>query len=163
MFGLLKKRKKRDQPSEIPQDGFSGRVQKGIDRLQQKWALFMARLVSKFSLRQQKTALIVFILLGASYCTYVLLSGLSGKSRPGVSIDPISIPRHIEKTGEENLYPGIYVTDEDYAQVQQFHAYMDSLKSSASGKKVYDSIVSVRKGLMDSIRTLEDLYKAQSK
>lgn len=71
----------------------------------------------------------------------------------------MDVPKHFNKTGDEELAPEAYVDEETWLQIKQFRNYMDSLKQKARNE--YDSILQARPGLMDSVQMLEQIYLSQ--
>jgi hypothetical protein len=55
------------------------------------------------------------------------------------------------------------VPSSQYNKIIAFLKYMDSLAGSVSGRKIYDSIIHIRPGLLDSAKLLEKLYHNQNK
>jgi hypothetical protein len=134
-------------------------IQNGFARLMDRW-------VNGLTQRGKKIFLIIFILAFGSYSFYILLSTFVGSNKESAkSVKPtgISIPKYLNKSGDENTSATVVVTDEDLIKIRSFNQYMDSLKLSTTGKRVYDSIRLTRPGLMDSIRVLEQIYFFQQK
>lgn len=70
---------------------------------------------------------------------------------------------HLLKVGDELNKPLAIITKEEYKKIEHFKNYMDSLAGSASGKKVYNCILTGRPGLIDSIILLENIYQSKIK
>jgi hypothetical protein len=52
----------------------------------------------------------------------------------------------------------VTIAERDLERIERFKTYMDSLKKTEYGKSLYDSIMNNRKGLLDSISQLNQLY-----
>jgi hypothetical protein len=142
------------------------RVASYLSGIQNGFARFMGRWVNGLTQRGKKIFLIIFVLVFGSYSFYIFLSTFIWSNRISVkSVKPaeISIPKYLNKAGDENTTASIIVTDDDIEKIRSFNRYMDSLKLSVMGKRVYDSIRITRPGLMDSIRVLEQIYFFQEK
>ena len=109
-----------------------------------------------------KTALILFCLIGGGYSLYLIVSALTThpKANDALKIEQATVPKHFDKTGAEIAEPESNVDERTYGQIRFFKAYTDSLKTANS--PLYDSIVSARPYLMDSIQALEQLYYSQN-
>lgn len=64
---------------------------------------------------------------------------------------------------DEKIRATSIVAKEEYEKIQRFRQYMDSLERSPSGKKLYNSILINRPGLLDSIILIENIYQSQIK
>ena len=140
-------------------DKAAGKIAGAGVRLQEKFAAVMGRMFSK----NIRTFFVVFCLSAGGYSIYLIIDVVfsDGVKQPVIQIDQATIPRHIDKTGDELIVTEQYVDDETYRQLQGFKLFMDSLK--VGGSKLYDSIVTARPGLMDSTRMLIELYHQQQK
>ena len=78
-----------------------------------------------------------------------------------VHISHLKTPFLVNGRLREKLNSSIIITDEEYKEMQQFRKYMDSLQQCS--KQNYDSILSGRPGLMDSVTLLEQIYNQQKK
>jgi len=62
---------------------------------------------------------------------------------------------------KEKEETAILLTTEAYKRLQLFKKYMDSLRIDKDGKRIYDSILLARPGMMDSVAVLEKMYLKQ--
>ena len=122
--------------------------------LQSKWAGFMDRKVNRLSVRSKKFGLMIFVGLSVLICVSILIETFY---RPAsFSVHSIAVRKHSTSTGE--IPVSSLIPSHQYTRIIVFHHYMDSLSVSVSGRKIYDSIVRCRPGLLDSAITLEKLY-----
>jgi len=126
--------------------------------LQNKWTLFMDRKVNKLSVRSKKFGLMVFVGLSVLICISILIETFNG-SHHNSSLQIGHMRKQILQHDE--IVPSTPLSQ--YNRVVAFHKYMDSLSSSNTGRKLFDSINLVRPGLLDSVRILERLYHNQNK
>lgn len=127
--------------------------------LQKAWAQWMSNKTKRISKRSVTIALVIFVSLTSSYCIYLGAHAITGKSKGNAfTLTPIKRPRHLSESGtiESPIPP---VSKQDYRRIQKFRWYMDSLARSPSGRKIYDSIIATRPGLMDSVRYIEKEYQ----
>jgi hypothetical protein len=154
------------QSKAVLKNKIANRLANYLSVIQNGFAGFMDRWVNGLTQKGKKIFLIIFILAFGSYSLYTLLSifiGSNTKSIKSVNPTEISIPKYLNKAGDENTSAAVVVTDEDLKKIRSFNQYMDSLKLSTTGKRIYDSILLTRPGLMDSIRVLEQIYLFQQK
>jgi len=95
-----------------------------------------------------KAALIGFCVLSAALSGYYLIEAILFKPKAKIRIDRIHSPRPIEEP--EDIYSN-KIPEEIYEQIQAYRRYMDSTGES------------IRPGLADSMRTLEEMYLQQQK
>ncbi|TRW24224.1 hypothetical protein FMM05_10335 [Flavobacterium zepuense] len=129
------------------------------NKLQSGWAGWMSQHTSTLSKRDWMLSLACFILLTGGYSTYLMVSGFTGTS--AVISNNVSNIRKPAYTGqaEESQKTGAPLSDSEYARILRFRKYIDSLAADPSGKKVYDSIIQKRPGLMDSLNRVENYYQ----
>lgn len=130
-------------------------------KLQQLIAERMNRIFMKTDFKRLKIILILFCICAGGYSIYLVANSILSpeKRQKGFEIQEMDVPRHFDKTGDENLIPEAYVDEETYQHVKQFMNYMDSLKQKRRNE--YDSILQARPGLMDSVQMLEQIYLSQ--
>lgn len=127
--------------------------------LQKAWAKWMSNKTKRISKRALTIALVIFVSLTSSYCIYLGLHAITGKSKGNAfTVTSIKRPRHLTESGamESPLPP---VSKQEYRRIQNFRLYMDSLARSPTGRNIYDSIIATRPGLMDSVRYIEKKYQ----
>jgi len=156
--------KQTDSGASLPKRVSTG-INQYVSGKEQKVATFLNRKAEGLSTKGKKWFLAIFCLVFGGISFYLVIHTAISKSSRSAAIEPsaISVPQHMNKTGEENLYPGVLVTEEDMKQVRVFKLHMDSLRLSTSGRAMYDSILKARPGLMDTVSMLEQLYLLQQK
>ncbi len=132
-------------------------------RLQQRWAAFMQRHTERLSAKWKVIMLLFFCLCAGGLSLLFIARSFMSNHAVSFRVTQVKTPRHIGKSGEENTGAILLVTKHEYERIQLFRKYMDSLAKSASGKKIYDSILFERPGLMDSIILIENIYQSQTK
>lgn len=163
MFLLFnnKARKEKQRPNAFTDRVAAGIVTKCI-RVQSKWADYMQRRSERLSQNAKKWWLGLFCLFSVGCSIFLMIKSFTGTSKKNLSVAPIHVPIHSIQTGEENTRSFHLITTEEFERIARFHHYVDSLERSASGAKTRDSLLSLRPGLMDSIRILEKLYQLQT-
>jgi len=134
-------------------------------KTQSKFADIMNSQTKNIPSKKMKVFLIAFCLFGGGFSLYLTLEAIlkSDYEQPALKVDPVSVPRHYDRIGDEELRSDQYIDNETYQQIQAFEQYMDSLQRTAAGIRTRDSILQARPGLMDSIRMLKEIYNYQQK
>lgn len=132
-----------------------------ITGFQKRWASFMQQWMERLSLRGKKVTVIAFCIVWSGYCFLILYRSFYNKKKTLFSITSIQQPAHITETGDLRIANDVIISATDYLQITQFRKYIDSLWPFPAGKRLADSILLNRPGLMDSIRQLEAIYKSQ--
>ena len=140
------------------------KVAKGIAefilKMNSGFARYMKKLTAKLSSSTMKVFLIVFLAFGTTLSFYfVIASFITDEHLKTFRIDRISIPRNVEKDGDESAQQPTAITMKEYDEMKGFTHYMDSLK----GSRKSDSILLNRPGLMDSVKMLQQIYEQQNK
>lgn len=131
-------------------------------RIQKSFADNMNKAFGTMNNRRLKITLILFCLVAGGYSLYLIVDAVTRhpKANVALKIEQANIPKHFDKTGEEIIEPESYVDEHTYRQIKVFKAYMDSLNITKS--PLFDSIVSARPFLMDTIQALEKMYYSQT-
>ena len=130
-------------------------------KIQEQCAVFLQRRSERLSYRVKKTFILIFFILSAGYSIYLIIESLMSAKKPLV-IHPIKLSENSAKAGDENIKGDVMVSKKEYEKIHRFKIYMDSLTQNPLGRPLYDSILSGRPGLMDSILIIEELYKANN-
>ncbi len=117
----------------------------------------MAARTAGFTKKGWITALACLVLFMGSYSGYLIVSAFTGKPKVTLKVDAIHKPAHTGEMGEPEIQAGI--SRAEYLRIEKFHRYMDSLARSPTGKGTYDSIISKRPGLIDSVKQVEKYYQ----
>ena len=157
MFKLFRFRKK--TPAENPlQDKAAGWLVAKVLWLQTKWVQYLDGRVNKLSIRSKKFGLMVFVGLSLLVCTSILVETFTGHRNP-TTLNIGKMRKPVIQRDEARPF----ISSSQFKRVSEFHRHMDSLVSSIPGKKIYDSIMQCRPGLLDSAKQLEELYQHQNK
>ena len=123
----------------------SGRIHK----MKQTLADYLNERVNKLSASHRKITLIIFgLLMGAICLAQVIQSLKAERSNNTISIDKITMPRDIH---EELGGMRHQIETENLNRVLRLKQLLDSLSSSEEGSNVFDSLIHMRPGLMDSV------------
>lgn len=139
---MISKPNKENEAVSPRRDRIAARVAHGILTLQAKVSDRMNKLKSI------KIILIGFCLLCGSLSLYFFIDAFASKPKTRVTIERIHPVQTIEEP--ENIYDP-RIPDEIYQQIQDYKRYADSTGES------------IRPGLADSMRVLEEMYLQQKK
>jgi hypothetical protein len=128
--------------------------------LQNKFANAMNKQYSKLSATKRKIAVFLFCLIGGGLSIYYISEAIIGvkSNHPLDKIGRFEIPKNYNDRDTEALMD-LPVDEETWNKVQAFKHYMDSLQKY--DRREYEYILLTRPGLMDSIKTLEQIYYSQ--
>lgn len=159
---LFKKRKKKDEDNDntTMSDKVAGKIAGAGIRIQRFFAEVMNKLFKNMNNKKLKVLLILFCICAGGYSIYLITNAVVSpdKIQPGFKVDHVDVPKHFDKTGDE-VIPEAYVDEETISKIQDFKKYMDSLKQNKS--YLYDSIITARPLLMDTVFMLEEIYHSQ--
>ncbi len=163
MFLTFKhKRPQRQFKKNDAQNRIATKIVRKLIKIQEQCAVFMQRQTIGLSFRVKMFLFVIFLLLSYGYSFYLIAEGLMSAKIKTYWIAPIKIPKYLGRSGTENIQHVFAVTSKDYQKIGLFHHYIDSLAQTTTGKKVRDSILLSRSGLMDSIYFIESIYQFQS-
>lgn len=164
MLSLFRKQKTHGSPNEnIAKERIANSIVSACLRFQQRWADSMQRRTERLSRNGKLIILSLFCLTAGSLSVYLIASSVKSHKASSFTVIHLKKTPYAIKAGDENTKALLIVTKEEYEKIQRFRFYMDSLAGSPSGKKLYDSILSQRPGLMDSILLIENIYQSQNK
>ncbi len=139
------------------QDKLATRIAGAVLKIQTLFSSFLSKITANLSARSLKIIVIFFSTGWFAVSVYFIASAfVNDAPRSTVQISHLKTPSIIKSRTKEKLSSSNVITDEEYKEIQQFQKYMDSLRQCS--KQNYDSILSGRPGLMDSIILLEQMY-----
>jgi hypothetical protein len=125
-----------------------------IAKVQGYWAKGMDKLFNHLSARSQKITLIGACLVMVLYSTAVIAFSFSKArtlmTKPSSAIQPLSI---IKSGNPMPVGVPAYI-----GRIERFKDYLDSLSHTLDGRRIRDSILERRPGLLDSIQRIEIIY-----
>jgi hypothetical protein len=161
MLRLLKKRE-RTKTDNMSQPAIVRNITDKLITVQHKIADRLNERATKWQPERIKVALILFCLVfGITSLTIMAKAIWVSKPDNTVSVKPVKAPRFIGHAENVTTVLEHFISKKEYSRLEQFRGYMDSLDSSADGKKIKDSILSQRPKLMDSLVIVEQLYNKQ--
>lgn len=146
MFWKRKDKIRKDNPL---QDQLAKKIAGGFVRVQTQFSEMMNRRFENMPARRLKVFLVAFCVFSCGLSLYFFVSAIVAQPRPGFTIDPIEVPEHFDRSGDEVMENEM--PEDVYRDIQQYRYYMDSIGEP------------IRPGLEDSMRILEELYWRQQK
>lgn len=129
---------------------FNGRMISIANFLQQK--------TNHYSLRKKKILLLLFVTVFVTESSLVIIQSITRKSKTPITVTRI---KSIRVESDEQIAP--LITKNEFLKIQRFKYYIDSLGTTAQGRKLKDSLLHSLPHLMDSVNFLINLYLEQSK
>lgn len=120
-----------------------------------RWAGWMEKKTASLSRRQLYLLLFLFVTSMGACCLFRLYWGMNGNHTIVITSGRI----HAVITEGRPVKANTNLLSREYQKIQDFNKYMDSLANTAAGRKVRDSILDARPGLLDSIVSLEAYYR----
>ncbi len=161
MLRLLKRRERKTKDN-MSQPAIIRNVTDKLITVQHKIADRLNEKAAKWQPERIKVALILFCLVfGVTSLTIMVKAIWVSKPNYIIAVKPVKASRYIGHTENATTVPEHFISKKEYSRLEQFRGYMDSLDSSADGKKIKDSILSQRPKLLDSLAMVEQLYNKQ--
>jgi hypothetical protein len=112
------------------------------------------------SIKAKRICFFFFCLLFGSFSVGILLKGFF-HGKPSIAVPSITVPAYVGKPSDDLHTNQNIISQHEFDDIKAFKQYMDSLKFSNGGRSLFDSIITVRPHLMDSILFLEHIYQLQ--
>lgn len=121
-------------------------------------AAFLQRKTNHCSPRKKKGFLLFFVLVFATGSSVIILQSIRGKTKPPLAIDRVKTIATPGGNGRTDQ-----AAKAALLSVQRFNNYMDSLGTSAEGRKRKDSLLQSHPQLMDSVHQFLHFFLEPSK
>lgn len=131
-------------------------------KLQHKASSFLQGKSEKLSLNTKRLVVIAFCLISFSSSVYLVAKSFHGNNTVNLSIAAIKVPKQVVQNEDALVTLSNGVSKNEIEKIKKFRVYIDSLATSNSGRRMYDSIRKYRPGLMDSLTIIENIYNSQS-
>lgn len=92
-----RRKKKQGEEESIGEDVFARKLLNGYRFVQGKWVGWLELLIKDWSVRKQQRALVLAVALGATYCGWLIFSGVTGHARDKLIIEKIQPGEYIGK------------------------------------------------------------------
>jgi hypothetical protein len=159
--------KKNSKNSPAETDGTRGCLLQKFDeanlRLQYKCAHWLERKTAHLSRKSWIVILFCFIVFTGGCSIYLIVNSLSGTVVSAITVNQISKPTNTVSFEEAPMQLNATISKTEFEKMFRFRRYIDSLGRSPTGKKLHDSILQYRPGLLDSISIVEQYYHSQFK
>ncbi|MFV8324289.1 hypothetical protein [Flavobacterium sp. ZS1P14] len=159
--------KKNNKNSPAEADSFKSSLLQRFDeanlRLQYKCAQWLERKTAHLSRKSWIIILFCFTVFTGGCSIYLIVNSFSGNTTKSIAVTPITRPTNVVAFEEKSIQLNVAISKTEFEKIVRFRRYMDSLGRSPTGKKLYDSILHYRPGLLDSITIVEQYYHSQFK
>jgi hypothetical protein len=158
---FFKKQKKKSESGNTVSDKVAGKIAKAGIFVQSRFANGMNKMFTGMNIKRLKLSLIIFCIGCGGYSIYLFTDAIVSPAgnQNTVKIEQAVVPKHFNKTGDEIIVVENSVDEETFNLIQQFKHYLDSLKQNKS--YLYNSIITARPFLMDTVLMLEQIYYSQ--
>lgn len=162
---FFKKSKNKGSNNHPLKDKLAMKLVSFIIKMQTGFANYMNNKTKHISISKMKMLLIVFCIAFSSYSAYLITGSILRKNKMvgAIKIDNMIVPKFLERSTNKSPAMENHISLHVYKKLLVFRKYMDSLQSSKSGKRIYDSILLGRPYLLDSLKLLEKLYQTNKK
>jgi len=162
MFLFKHNRKSRQHAVNPLQDKLVNGIAGSIFKSQKYFTAFLDKRVNRLSNGTRKIGFFIFCAFTAGLSFYYIATAITATDKNAgiIQSGKIKMPKYYGETDDAKAE--MLITENEYASVQVFRKYMDSLQQDNKGKVIYDSILHARPGLMDSAKMLEYLYQLQN-
>jgi hypothetical protein len=160
MWSFNKQEKKNETGSAVS-DKVAAKIAKVGIIVQTKFADGMNKMFTGMNAKRLKLSLIIFCIGCGGYSIYLFTDAIVSPvaNQNAIKIEQAVVPKYFDKTGDEIISAENNVDEETFNQIQQFKHYLDSLEQNKS--YLYDSILTARPLLMDTVLLLEQIYYSQ--
>jgi hypothetical protein len=146
----------------------ASRLRRAVMPLERSGAAWLNGQLERVSRGGKCVFLALFILGAGGYSAYLVARGMARTAgTAGSAYGLLSVtatqPAIIHQEKDRGQAFGPAMDGEPYLEIHRFTLYIDSLKNSIRGKRIYDSLRMSRPGLMDSLRLVENLYQSRIK
>jgi hypothetical protein len=93
---------------------------------------------------------------------YLVIKSLIRSDNLTFSIAAIRVPEPVAQSANRHATPAKGLFKDDLEKIRTFGAYIDSLATGTSERRIYDSILKYRHRLIDSLSITENFHKWQS-
>lgn len=159
--------KKNSKNSPADADSFKSSLLQRFDeanlRLQCKCAQWLERKTAHLSRKSWIIILFCFTVFTGGCSIYLIVNSFSWNTTKSIAVTPITRPTNAVPFKEKSIQLNVAINTTEFEKIVRFRRYMDSLGLSPTGKKLYDSILHYRPGLLDSITIVEHYYHSQFK
>ncbi len=163
MFSIFNRRVvKKEKGQNVKQERIATHIFNTTIKFQQKWAEYLQCKTNSLSKAGKLWLLIAFCFISIGYSIYRLKYSFTTKSETFIQVERFVKTGADIKSGDLMFKSHKQVANDGHPRIQKFLNYLDSLNLTPSGRKIQDSILKDRPGLMDSIRLLEKMSQSKS-
>jgi hypothetical protein len=123
-------------------------------------ATYLQRKSDILSMQVKGFILVLFCILFGGSSVAIIIHSATTKQE---IISAVKIPKaiYMEKQKFPLLLSDSVITNSEYERIIDFKKYLFGLKNNSAGRKIFDSIITNRPRLLDSIALFEKMYLSQ--
>jgi hypothetical protein len=157
MFFLLKRKSSERHKQNTQHNEMTQSIVHRCLSMQVQASQFLQNRFEMLPTKAKRLVVIAFCFISFCSCAYIIIESLCTCPGTSLSISAIRPPTEIL---HNNTPPSI--SKEEFQRIQKFKSYLESLPRTNAGKRILDSIIANRRGLIDSLSIVEKLYQTQT-
>jgi hypothetical protein len=160
LFSFKRNNKKAPDKPDYFQGNLLRQFEEANLRLQHKCAHWMERKTAHLSRISWIVILICFTVLTSGYSIYLMIGSFSDTV---INVEPITtiVKSTNGRQAAEKDKLNVPISTAEFKKIDDFRRYIENLGHSPTGKKIQDSIMRYRPGLLDSLTIVEKYYHSQ--
>lgn len=163
MLVLSKNKSRQNQDRhDSKQQQIAERIISRCQAIQYKASKFLQAKFERLAARSKRLTVIAFCIVGFSLSIYLIIRSFSKQAYKPISITAIRLPKQAVANRQQPHHHVNEITREEFKKIRTFRLYLDNLDHSQQGKRIRDSIILYRPGLIDSLTIVESMYQLQS-
>lgn len=163
LFKFERTNKKESDKADYFQGNLLRQLEEASLRLQHKFAHWMERKTAHLSRKSWIVILICFTVLTSGYSIHLMIGSFSDTVINVEAIITVVKSTNGRQSSVEKDKKNVSISTAEFKKINHFRRYIESLGHSPTGKKIQDSIMRYRPGLLDSITIVEKYYHSQFK
>jgi hypothetical protein len=162
LFSFKRNKKKAPDKADYFQENLLREFEEANLRLQHKCAHWMEKKTAHLLRENWILILICFIVLSSGCSIYLMIGSFSDTAINVEAITTIVKSTNGRQAPEKDKL-NMSISEAEFKKINDFRRYIENLGHSPTGKKIQDSIMRYRPGLLDSLTIVEKYYHSQFK
>ncbi len=159
MFLLFKRRKTK----QFDTGSALGKLVIKINAVLKVWAIYLQKRTSRETVKTKVVKLVGFVIVAVALNIYLIAASLINTKNNALLVTRIVIPDNIIKRAQQESKVQKLLMQKDYKKIFDLNQHLDNINQTIKGKELYDTLVKMRPGLIDTLKLLENIYLKQQK
>jgi hypothetical protein len=157
MFFLLKRKSNQKDKQNTQHNETAQSIVYRCLRRQVQASQFLQKKSEMLTVKAKRLVVIAFCFMSFCSCLYIIIESVCAHPDTSLAISTIRAP-----TQNVHINMVSSISKEEFQRIENFKSYLDSLAKTNAGKRILDSIIANRPGLIDSLSIVENLYQTQT-